>query len=152
MVVGVDDAAIATSPWWGPAAIAAGGAIVGGIGGVLLGGMTKKEASITTSTSNQNVYHAAMENYQPSVQYSPVNSYAYQGATTIINSPNASAAKQAVAQTSNPQYDAAWTTPTTVTPTNSTGSGAGSLFGNVDWTTIAIIGAVAIIGYGLLSK
>ncbi|MDD2326176.1 MAG: hypothetical protein PHW63_09295 [Alphaproteobacteria bacterium] len=150
MVVPVIAAAAAeTSPLWVPAAIGAGGLAAGFIGGALL---SKKDASIANSTSQQNVYHAAMENYQPSIQYAPVNSYAYQGATTIINSPNASAAKLSQAVASDPTQTPSYTTTQSSTPTNSTGSGAGSLLGNVDFTTLAIIGAVAIIGYALLRK
>lgn len=148
MVVPVVAAVAATSPYWVPVAAGAAGVA----GGLLLGGLTKKEASITTSTSQQNVYHSPYENYQPSVQYAPVSSYAHQGATTIINSPNTVGSKQATAQTSNPQYDASWTTPTTTSPSNTTGSGAGSLLGNVDFTMIAIIAAVAVVGYAVFKK
>ena len=148
MVLPLVVASAATSPLWVPVATGA----LGAVGGFALSALTKKEASVTTSTSQQNVYHSPYENYQPSVQYAPVSSYAYQGATTIINSPNTVGSKQATAQTSNPQYDASWTTPTTTSPSNTTGSGAGSLLGNVDFTTIAIIAAVAVVGYAVFKK
>lgn len=132
------------------AGLATAGAI--GAGAAILGGMTKKEASITTSTNQQDVYHSPYENYQPSIQYAPVSSYSYQGPTTIIDSPNTTGPKQATALTSNPNYDASWTTPQNSTPSNAVGSGAGSLLGNIDWTTLAIIGAVALVGYGLVRR
>lgn len=132
------------------AALGTAGAV--GAGAAILGGMTKKEASTTISKSEQNVYHSPYENYQPSIQYAPVSSYSYQGATTIINSPGSTGSKQASAITSYPSYDAEWSTPQSASQDTATGSGAGSIFGDVDWTMIAIIGAVALVGYGLVRR
>jgi hypothetical protein len=145
----VEGAAAETSPLWVPVAAGVGGALLGGAGALLL---SKKDASIANSNSQQNVYHAPMENYQPNIQYAPVTSYAYQGATTIINSPNATAGKLSQATTSDPTANPSYTTPQTYSPSNATGSGAGSLLGNVDLTTLAIIGAIAVVGYAIFRK
>lgn len=133
--------------------IVAAGAL--GVAGGALGSaaLTKKEASVTDSHNQQNVYHQPYENYQPSVQYAPVTTYSYQGAQYIINSPNSTQTpKQAVAVTSNPTQTPTYTNEQPYSPTSSTGSGAGSLFGDMDWTTLAIIGAVAVVGYAVLRR
>lgn len=134
-----------------PIAAGAVGVAGGALASIALG---KKEASISnqTSTTNQNTYHSPYEVYQPSIQYAPVNSYAYQGATTIINSPNAAAGKLSQAANSSPTQTPEYTTTQTAEPSNSTTGTSGLLGGTVDWTTIAIIGAVAVCGYALLRR
>jgi hypothetical protein len=155
MVVGVDDVAIATSPWWGPTVIAAGAGVLGAIGGVLAGGLGKKDMiTYNTTRTSQDVYHAPYETYAPSIQYAPVSSYAYQGATNIINSPYATAnPKLAQAVTSQPNQTPTYNLPQTYSPaatvSNPTGSG---LLADVNWTWIAIIAGVAIVGYAYFKK
>ena len=132
-------------------AVGAGGATLG----VIAAGLTKKEASITTSNTrtSQDVYHAPYETYAPSIQYAPQSSYAYQGATTIINSPNSTAnPKQAMSAASSPSNTPSWYIPQNYTPTNKTDNAQSAGLQGVDFTMIAIVGAVAVIGYALLRK
>lgn len=132
-------------------AIGAGGTALGGI----VAGLTKKEASITTNTTrtSQDVYHAPYETYAPTIQYAPQSSYAYQGATTIINSPGATTtSKLAQSAASSPNQTATYDLPQSYTPTAKTDNSQSSGLQGVDFTMIAIIGAVAIVGYALLRK
>lgn len=132
--------------------VAVGAAGVAG-GALAAMGLTKKEASITDSHNQQNVYHQPYETYMPQIGYAPVTTYSYQGAQYIINSPGATQTpKQAVAVTSDPSQEGTWDADQQANPSSNTGSGAGSLFGDVDWTSIAIIGAVAVVGYAFFKR
>ena len=125
----------------------AAGAIGAGAGAVLTalvaGG--KKEQGATTTTYGQ-VYHQPYETYAPQVQYSPQTTYGYQGGTYIINSPEATSKKaQTIEATSSPEQSGAWTIPTTYQPSASTAQGQG--LEATDFIPIAIIAAIAIVGY-----
>jgi len=119
-----------------------------GAGAIVTSALTKKEASITDSHNEQNNIHQPYENYQPQIQYAPVTTYSYQGAQYMINSPNSvQTPKQAVSTTSDPSQTGTWKTEQPYSPTSSTGNSTG-----IDWTMIAIIAAVGIVGYGLVSR
>ena len=123
------------------------------VGAVAVSALTKKEASITDSHNEQNNVHSPYENYQPSIQYAPVTQYSYQGAQYMINSPNSTQTpKQAVSAASSPNQTPTYTNEQPYSPTSNTGSGSGSLFGDVDWTMIALIGGSALVGYAVLRK
>ena len=138
-----------------PLIIAAATGIVGTAIGDYIGGSTKKEASITTttSTSNQNNIHQPYENYQPTIAYAPVSSYSYQGAQYMINSPNSTQTpKIATSLASNPTVSPDYTNTQPYSPANTTSTPTSNGIQGVDFTMIAIIGAVAVIGYALLKK
>jgi hypothetical protein len=108
-------------------------------GGTLLGSMLggKKGDTIT----NAQIYHQPYEVYQPQIQYSPATSYAYTGPSYIVNSPNSAINKKTEAvSTASPSQTGEWTTPTTTSTAGTVGTG-------IDWTMLAIIGAVGIVGY-----
>lgn len=119
-------------------ALAGLGGMAGGMGLSQVLGGTKKESASSVIT------HAPYETYAPQQTYAPQLGYTYQGSTYIINSPGAESKKQsAIDQTSIPSQTGEWDVPQT------TGSSAG-----IDSSTLillGIIGAGAIIGYGLLS-
>jgi len=101
----------------------------------MLGG--KKGDTIT----NAQIYHQPYEVYQPQIQYSPATSYAYTGPSYIVNSPNSAINKKTEAvSTASPSQTGEWTTPTTTSTAGTVGTG-------IDWTMLAIIGAVGIVGY-----
>jgi len=108
-------------PLLGP--LAAGGA--GILGGLVLG---KKEAS---------VQHAPYETYSPQFTYTPLTSIQYPDYQTIIDSPLAK-------QVSKKQA----TLEPTISPTQTVSPIGGSV--GTDFTTIAIIAAVGLLGYGAL--
>lgn len=120
---------------------------VAGIGGTLLGGMTKKGDTLTYAP--QNVYHQPYETYAPQVQYAPQTSYAYTGATYVVNSPDAYVAskKSEAMTTGSPKQSGQWEIPSTYTSAPVSGSSGQG----IDWTTIAIIGAIAVVGYGFFA-
>jgi hypothetical protein len=132
-----------------PLTLAILGGMASGVGGTLLGGlMSKKSDTITTTTTYgaQNI-HQPYETYAPQVQYSPSTSYAYTGSSYIINSAGASISKKAEAtSTASPSQTGAWDIPTSQ-PT-STGVGVGT---GIDWTMIAIVAAVGLVGYGVFT-
>jgi hypothetical protein len=132
------------------AALAAGG-IGFGVGGALLGG--KKEETLQTyAPTYGQVYHASGETYAPQIQYAPQSGYSYTGATYIVNSPYASSKKEtALTQGSNPSQEGSWQVPQSyeVSPTVSPGSGMALDSGTL--IPIAIIGAVAVVGYALFT-
>jgi hypothetical protein len=134
------------------AAAIASGAVSAGVAG-WVAGQSKKEASITDSHNQQNNIHQPGENYQPITVYNPVSSYSYQGAQYMINSPNGvQTPKQATALTNTPTVSPTLTNTQPYTPTSNTNPNSGNGLQGVDFTMIAIIGAVAVIGYALLKK
>jgi hypothetical protein len=123
------------------------------LGEYLAGGSKKDMITNNTTRTSQDVYHAPYETYAPSIQYAPQSSYAYQGATYVVNSPNSSVnPKQAAALTSNPNQVPTYDIPQTNTPTNTTSNPTGNGLQGIDFTMIAIVGAVAVIGYALFKK
>ncbi len=114
-------------PWLTGAALGAGGAIVGGLGG------TKKEYSITK--------HAPYETYSPQTTDARVFNIQYPSYQVQIDSPLASqTTKKEMTTTQDIRPEQ------TVSPQN-----APSTTGT-DMTTIAIIAAVALIAYGVVSR
>lgn len=128
-----------------PVAIAGLGIGTGYGLGTIFGGESKKEI------------HAPQEYYAPvtsevyspvdarQLQFSPVTSYAYQGATTIIGSPGATSKKeQSLDVVSQPEQRGAWDFPLAVTqePTHTPGDVSG--LDLMPIVLIAVVGAVAI--------
>jgi hypothetical protein len=112
-------------------------------------GDTKKGDTITTTESQ--TYHQPYETYSPNLQFAPQTSYAYQGGTYIINSPNATSKKdQSVSQESSPSNTPTWTQPQTYTQTPSVSESTGLSSNTL--ILIALIGAAAVVGYGFLSQ
>lgn len=132
-------------------ALAAGiaGTAVGGAVGSLFGG-TKKEETITTTTTYGQVYHAPGEIYAPQIQYSPQTGYSYTGATYIINSPSAISKKSStLEQSSTPTQTGSWDVPQSYETSPEVSSG--TFFDKNTLILVAVIGAVAVVGYGLVS-
>jgi hypothetical protein len=134
---------------------------IGGIAGGALGMLGgKKEQNIVTHAPYEiyqptisTVYHKPYETFAPQVLYSPQVSYAYQGAQYIISSPGAQTKKeQAISETSQPQQKGAWELPQTytVTPEYTTTQAAGGTTGT-NFVTLAIIGVIGLVAYGLAS-
>lgn len=133
-----------------PIAVGIAGTAIGGAVGSLFGG-SKKEEHITTTTTYGQVYHAPGEIYSPQIQYSPQSGYAYTGPTYIINSPSAESKKETMlSQASYPAQAGSWDVPQSyeTSPVISPGSGLDSS----TLMMLGIIGAVAVIGYGLVSS
>ena len=128
-----------------PIAIGAG-SLAGGVGlGSLFGG-GKKEIHATKE------YYAPTTSsvYAPTdarqLQFAPVSSYAYQGATYIIDSPGATSKKeQTMDITSRPEQKGAWDFPIGVaqTPEHKPGDTSGTNLPLI--AGIAVVGAVAIM-------
>lgn len=142
--------------------LAAGGiGVIGTALGGFLGSQGKKGDTITT-TSNRSTTTSTSSNtvmpyayYQPTVTYSPANSSVY-SPQYILNSPYASmsGSPQATAQaypTVTPTYTQPLQLTTNQTPSQSGGGGSLS-FDSGSLVIIAIIAAVGIVGYGLVSK
>ncbi len=134
-----------------PLAVAGLAGTVGGMGlSQVLGGTKKEGASVTTTTTYGQVYHATGEVYSPQMQYAPQTGYSYTGATYIINSPYASSKKSsALEQTSQPAQEGYWEVPQEYTTSPQVSAGSG-----LDTKTLLLIaglGVVGIIGFGLVS-
>lgn len=110
------------------------GNILAGLGGFGLGelfsGFTKKEVSTVT--------HAPYETYSPQTTFAQQYSIVYPSYQVAIESPFAS--QSATRQT---EQQARLQPTQEVTPGNVLGT---------DYTTIAIIGVVGLVAYGLVSK
>ena len=135
-----------------PLIVAAGA----GIGGSVLGGLLtgKKEEVVKHAPyeyyapTTSEVYSPT---YSPQIQMSPQYTYAYQGGTYIISSPSATSKKeQEVRSELIPKQEGTWKLPISVSqePTHSPVQGGVG----TDMTKIAIIGAVGLIAYGLISS
>lgn len=137
-----------------PLIIAGATGVIGTALGEYVGASSKKEASIITSTTrtSQDVYHSPYETFSPQIQYAPQSSYAYQGATTIINSPNSTGSKLAASAASSPNQTGTWTQPQQYTPTSKTDNSTPSGIQGVDFTMIAIIAAVGLVGYAFFKR
>jgi hypothetical protein len=128
--------------------IIAGGALLGG-GAGLGWGLGKKGVTKTTTYAPTITEAAPYQTYAPQVQFAPVSSYAYQGATTIISSPEAQITKkQAMEVKSAPKQLGTWDIPTTIAP-KVTGAAAGA--GGISTPVIAIA-AVAVVAALYLGK
>lgn len=128
--------------------IIAGGALLGGGAGIGWG--LGKKTPTTTKTYAPTITEAApYQTYAPQVQFAPVTSYAYQGATTIISSPEAQIAKKQVVDVKSiPEQIGAWDIPTTIAPKV---TGAESAAGGISTPVIAIA-AVAVVAALFLTK
>lgn len=128
--------------------IIAGGALLGG-GAGLGWGLGKKTPTTTTTYAPTITEAAPYQTYAPQVQFAPVSSYAYQGPTTIISSPEAAISKKQVMDVkSAPKQLGAWDIPTTIAP-KVTGAEAGA--GGISTPVIAIA-AVAVVAALYLGK
>lgn len=88
---------------------------------------------------------APYQTYAPQLQFAPITSYAYQGATTIISSPGA-VAKKIVTQdiVSKPEMKGEWDIPTIITQEPSHVKDiAGTNLTHI--ALIAVVGAAAIM-------
>lgn len=131
--------------------IIAGGALLGGGAGIGWG-LGKKGGEIHAekeyyAPTTSIVEAAPYQTFAPQVQFAPVTSYAYQGATTIISSPGA-VAKKVVTQdiVSRPEQMGTWDIPTIISQEpKHTKDIAGT-----NLTHIAIIAVVGFVAYSFL--
>jgi len=136
-----------------PVAIGLGGAALGGAGiASWLGGETKKNTEIAAASgspfaptapfsisSQTYAPHAPYETYSSAVQYAPVTSIQYPDYAINIGSPEAVATtKKEQTITSKPEFEYE--------------AEQGRTTSGVDLVPIAIIAAVALVAYGLVSK
>jgi len=131
-----------------PIAIAGAGA-AGGFGlGSLFGGGKKeihaaKEYYAPTTTEVYAPTHA------PQLQFSPVSTQSYQGATYIVSSPGAVSKKEQITKAvSKPSQRGEWDLPITVSQEPSHVKD----IAGTNLTHIAIIGAVALVAVTVLGK
>ena len=114
-------------------------------GGLVGGGTYAPTTALTTSVIEADPY----QYYAPQIQFAPQTSYAYQGATTIISSPEAVVKKQQTMDlVSRPEQAGTWDFPIDVTQKPDV-SGAVS---GTNMTHIAIIAAVGVVAYMLIVK
>lgn len=127
-----------------------GGGLAGGAGlGSLFGG-GKKEIHAPQEYYAPTITDIYAPTHAPQLQFAPVTSYAYQGATTIISSPGAVSKKEQIMDVdSRPEQAGAWDFPIGVTqaPEHAPGDVAG-----VNMTHIAIIGAIALVAFAVIGK
>ena len=136
-----------------PIAIGLGGAALGGAGiASWLGGETKKNEDIAAASgspfaptapfsisSQSYAPHAPYETYSQAVQYAPVTSIQYPDYAINIGSPEAVATtKKEQTITSRPEFEYE--------------AEQGRTTSGVDLVPIAIIAAVALVAYGLVSR
>lgn len=124
--------------------IIAGGALLGGGAGIGWG-LGKKGPTTTTTYAPTITEAAPYQTYAPQVQFAPVTSYAYQGATTIISSPEAQIAKKQVMEVKSiPEQIGTWDIPTTIAPKV---TGAEAAAGGISTPVIAlaVVGVVAAL-------
>ena len=127
--------------------IGAGGGALGGMLGGKKQTIEKHAAYEYYAPTTSSVYSPS---YAPQTQYSPVTSYAYQGATYIINSPEAISKKeQKASQESIPSQRGEWAFPIEVSqePKHTK-----DISGGLNLTHLAIIGVIGLVAYGVVSK
>ncbi len=139
----------------GIAGLGAGAGIMGALGS------GKKE--------EHNIYHQPYEYYAPSpleyelevfapqIQYSPQISYQYEGATYIINSPEATSKKeQSMKQTSTPRQKGTWEFPADITqePHHEPQMGEVDTGTSLSSTLlpIVVIAVIGLLGYGFITR
>ena len=135
-----------------PIAIAGiGGGALGGVLGGILGGSKKEELIQQQQPSIDVVVEAEpYQHYQPEIQYSPQYQYGYQAPSYIIESPGARLSKKQIMEAElKPEQTGRWETPTTVTPTQTLEQKATE---GTNMLHLAIVGAVGLVAYGLVSK
>ena len=92
------------------------------------------------STSEASIFHQPYETYAPQIQFAPQTSYAYQGATTIISSPEAVVKKQQTMDLiSKPEQVGTWDIPTAI-------SQAPEAKGAISGTNMTLIALIAVAG------
>lgn len=135
----------------------AGAAIAGGVGGGILGslfGGSKKEELIQEQAGKIDVVVEAepYQYYAPQIAYQPTPTYTHMGGDIIIESPGARTAKKTIVDVA-PRVDqrGEWDLGATVTPTQDLAQ-KGAVGEGTDMAVIAIIAAVGMVGYGLVSK
>ena len=129
--------------------IIAGGALLGGGAGIGWG-LGKKEAGMTTTYAPTITEAAPYQTYAPQVQFAPVTSYAYQGATTIISSPEAAITKkQVVDVVSKPAMTGTWDIPQVISPAV---TGKEAAAGGISTPAIAIAAVAVVAGLFLMKK
>ena len=107
---------------------------------------TKKEIVYSPTTSI--IEAAPYQTYAPQIQYAPMTSYAYQGASYIISSPGASVSKKQTQDlSSTPEMRGAWEVPTTVTQEPTAGITSGT-----NLTLLAGIVVCGLVAYGIITK
>lgn len=132
------------------------GALGGALGGMLAKPEQKTETYITKKTSitdaSSRVYHAPYENYQPTISYglqynvAPTYSIIYESPHSTIDTKKEATSAQDVSSipTMTPYYS--------ISPFVQPSMTDSTRRSDLDLTKIAIIGAIALIGYGLVSK
>ena len=129
-----------------------GGAITGGILGYQRIEQEFHEPYETYQPSLQTMTVEPLAHYAPQLQFAPVTSYGYQGATTIIDSPEARVSKKQVMDiVSKPEMRGEWDFPISQTATPSWETGDRPVSG-INATHIALIAAAALIGATLIKK
>ena len=117
-------------------------------GGLVGGGTYAPTTALTTSVIEADPY----QYYAPQIQFAPQTSYAYQGATTIISSPEAVVKKQQTMDlVSRPEQAGTWDFPIDVTQKPDV-SGAVSGTNMTMIALIAVAGAAAIMLIGKKKK
>ena len=105
-------------------------------GGLVGGGTYAPTTALTTSVIEADPY----QYYAPQIQFAPQTSYAYQGATTIISSPEAVVKKQQTMDlVSKPEMVGAWDFPIDVTQKP-------DVSGAVSGTNMTLIALIAVAG------
>ena len=129
-----------------------GGAITGGILGYQRIAQEYHEPyEIYQPTIVSNIAEP-LSHYAPQLQFAPVTTYGYQGATTIIGSPEAKVSKKQVMDVrSLPEMSGQWDFPITQTAKPSYETGDRPVSG-INATHIALIAAAALIGATLIKK
>ena len=132
----------------------AGAAILGGVSGGLLSGLfgSKKEELIQTQEPKIDVVveAAPYQHFQPQLTHAPQYTYGYVGATHIIESPGAEVTKkQDIVAKLDTEQVGKWETSPTVSPTQELTQKATE---GTNMLHIAIIAAVGLVAYGLVSK
>ena len=123
----------------------------GGNGGIKLGGTGLYGGGGTYAPTISSILtkHEPYETYAPQVQFAPVTTYGYQGATTIISSPEAQVKKEQIMDVvSAPEMRGTWDIPTTIAPTTEGMKKAG---GGISTGVIAVV-AVAAVAIFVLPK
>jgi hypothetical protein len=99
--------------------------------------LTKKDIIYSPTTSI--IKHKPYETYAPQIQFAPVTTYGYQGATYIIESPGAVSKKeQSMDVVSRPEQRGMWEVPTTVTQEPTAGITSG--------TNLPLLVGIAVVG------
>jgi hypothetical protein len=123
-----------------------GGGVAGGLLGGLLGGGKKEQAAEAVAST----YHAPYSQYQPTKVYSPTISRVYAPSPVYqIESPGAYIAKK---DTARAEANGSTVSPTYAQPYSVAPVAAPKTAEGIDLTKIAIVGAIGLIGYGVVKE